>query len=75
MTKDELMENKPMTVGELIDYLGVYDEKRIVVVQDSATHYSSVSPIIIRDSIMRKTAHDQYIVSEDGTGYFTLIIG
>ena len=64
-----------MTVGELIDYLGAYDEKRIVVVQDSATHYSSVSPIIIRDRIMRKTSYDQYVESEDGTGYFTLIIG
>lgn len=69
-----MSEEKAMTVGELIDCLGAYDESRIVVVQDSATFYTSVCPIIIRDAQMRKTSEDQYVETEDGN-YLALIIG
>lgn len=68
--------DKPMSVGELIRYLGAYDESRIVVVQDSATFYNPVFPIIIRDGQMRKSTAggDQYVETEDGN-YLALIIG
>lgn len=69
-----MTENNPMTVGELIDYLGAYDEQRIVVVQDSATYYSCISTIIIRDSSMKKVSRDQFQEDENGD-IDALIIG
>ena len=60
------METKPMTVGELIDYLGAYDEDRFVLIQDSATHYSCLAHCIIRTASMKQVSNDQFQEDENG---------
>lgn len=64
---------RPMTVGELIDYLTYnHARDRIVLIQDYATRHSGVVPCIIKDAYMKKASDYQY--EEDENGAFCAVL-
>jgi len=68
------MSERPMTVGEVIDFLSTFDRSRIVLIQDWATRYSAVVPCIINASYMKKVSEYQFTHDENGD-YCAVVIG